>query len=140
MKPTTADAMIRSWKIARLSSDSALGYPRVNILARCALYGGGVGLPVYRASFLPSERQQDADLVQRIVFRMPDEPKAAFEAYHLGLIDGTKARELSHKDRAIKLGIACRKTYYNRVNQARDFIISSLDYEFDNLHSICRIG
>lgn len=135
MSQTAADDMIRSWKIARLSSDSALGYPKVNILAKCALYGGGVGVPVYSESIDASQLQDDADTIQTIVFLMPKERKQAFEAFHLGIIHQERHRELSHKERAIRLGIKNRKTYYNRVDQARDFIIERLD----NLHTFARI-
>ena len=138
MQPTTADAMIRCWRIARLSSDSGnLGYPKINIIARCALYGGGLRASAFTAQFIPMQSQKDADMVQKIVVKMPHEMKVVFEAKHLGLINGKKMRHIPHKQRARALGIG-HGTYWRRLDSGTKFVTDWLAYEFDKWDSNCQ--
>ena len=128
MHIATADAMIRCWRIARLSSDTGnLGYPKINILARCHLYGGRIGT-VYTSSFLPMQAQEDADRVQDIVKQMSEEMRAVFEARHLALIKGSKYRQIPHVERARALDIS-KSTYWRRVDAATQYVSDWLGFD-----------
>lgn len=116
---TAADAMIRVWKLARLSKDDGgLYYPSINILHPKHGIGG--------SGDLPTQGLTDAERIQSVVNRMADEIRAAFEAYHLGLIRGQSARGWPHKARALTLGVPA-STYFRRVNHGRFFIVQWLD-------------
>ena len=129
--------MIRVWKIARLSSDTGgLDYPSINIIARCAMYGGSLGAATQRVeSILASEeRQKDAELIQQIVAKMSKEVRAAFEARHLSIFSGRKVKRVAHQERARMLGIA-KSTYWKRVSEGTQLIARVLNFEFDSVDS-----
>lgn len=112
---SVVDAMIRVWRIARLSTDSeCLSYPSISILGRCVEQGGTDGFyQGYRGSVPTSQGITDAERVQSIVDRMPDEMREVFEAYHLGIIRSQKWQK-PHRERAIKLGIPWTTYRYRR--------------------------
>jgi hypothetical protein len=118
---TATHQMILAWKRARMHNDTAaLGYPRENILAKA---GRGRSL---RPPPIPDGEMTDAELVQKVVDRMPNEMKRVFEAYHLMLVDDSRCRCLPHKIRASALGIT-PKTYRMRVRKAFEFCRIWLD-------------
>ena len=133
----SAIVMIRTWRIARTTSDThALGYPRQNILDRCAKYGGTAG----RGGPVPeNEDATDAEIIQAIVDKMAPEVRAAFEARELGLVNGQRQRHIPNKRRAQILGIA-ESTYWHRVRSGQEFIAQQLAELFDSLESHASIG
>lgn len=105
VSPSVVDAMIRSWKLARLAKDAGkLGYPRINILHP----EHGVG----EEDDTPDDT--DAEIVQRIVEGMPGEIRRVFEAAHLAIINGDSCRGKPHKWRALALGIQQEGIYWAR--------------------------
>ena len=131
-----AVVMIRTWRIARTTSDTnALGYPKQNILDRCIKYGGTAG----RGGPSPiHEDVTDAEIIQAIVDKMPVEMRTAFEARELGLVNGQRQRHIPNKRRAQILGIA-ESTYWYRVKSGQEFISNSLSDLFDSLESHANI-
>lgn len=127
-----AVVMVRTWRIARTTSDScSLGYPKQNILDRCIKYGGTAG----RGGPVPEPVDAtDAEIIQGIVDKMPPEMRKAFEARELGLIDGQRQRHIPNKERARILGVA-ESTYWYRVNAGHQFISDWLTELFDSLES-----
>ena len=118
------DEMLRYWKLARLSSASEdIGYPRINILVK-ALMGRG------QPQSLPDDAITDAEIIQTIVEKMPDEMREAFEARHLALIRGRRHRGMRHKDRARILTIPL-STYWYRVSSGHRFIAIWLEEMLD---------
>ena len=92
---STANEMIRVWRRARLSRDCGrLDYPKINILH--PQHGVGDDEP---------EENRDAEIVQSIVEKMPDEIRVSFEAVNLGIIRGEFCRKKPHKWRWLVLGI-----------------------------------
>lgn len=136
LSPTVVDSVILIWKIARLSSDSGgLGYPRENILAKCAEYGGSVGRSTRAVvAVMESEsRQRDADMVQEVVSSLPDDIRKAFEVRHLCIIDGKRCKRTTpHKERAKMLGIS-KSTYWARIAVARDMISRWIAFDSSDL-------
>lgn len=124
---TTALAFIRSWKRARLSADlDGLGLPKVNILAKFGMSRDGRPPP------LPDDQLSDAEVVQIIVDRMPDEIRNSFEAYHLALIRERRCNNYPHHARALILGIP-KSTYFSRVNAGLKFICDWLTEMLDRI-------
>jgi len=117
---TVVNELIRTWRRARLSSDSgALGFPSISILGKVAEMGGvnirgGKGSRPVEAA---AECLTDADRVQSVVTNMPESESSAFQAYHLGIVRGDSCRGRPHKYRALILGIS-QKTYKKRVDRA----------------------
>jgi hypothetical protein len=75
----------------------------------------------HRPDLSDGDEITDADVVQLIVQEMPEELRAAFEGYHIGLIRGDNCRGLPHKARALILGIP-KTTYFNRVQAGRQYV------------------
>lgn len=120
------NTMLRSWRKARLDTgNSALDYPRVNILAKVAMGSR-------RTGSMPDEQISDAEIFQLAVLRLGDDVRRAFEACHLALIDEKKYNGTPHKYRAQVLGIP-RSTYWYRVKIGRRFISDQLDRFLDGL-------
>ena len=121
---TVVNAMVRSWRIARLSADTGgLGYPRVNILIRALMGRGG-------RIFQADDELTDADIVQKIVKVMPYEMQSVFEAYHLGLIRGERCAG-PHEERANLLGIT-KSVYFKRLPNATQFLARHLGDALDD--------
>lgn len=116
---TAADAMIRVWRLARLANvGSGLDFPSINILhPKHGVVGGDSH---------PAQALTDAERVQKIVTTMPPHIRAAFEAYHLGIIREQSARSWPHKARALTLGIPAT-TYFRRVESGRIIVCHGLD-------------
>lgn len=117
---TVVNELIRSWKRARLSTDSeSLGFPRINIIAKAVEMGGTVisGGKGARPVEAAADCLTDAERVQIVVDHMEESDRAAFEAYHLGIIRGDSCRGKPHNYRALILGIS-KKTYKKRVDRA----------------------
>lgn len=112
---SVVDHFIALWRRARLSSDAgSLGLAGDGLLGD-VVQKGPDGVAGSRGATPPlSEFVTDADRVQRIVDRMPEEIRTAFEAYHLALIRGERCKNDPHAARALILGIS-RPTYYRRV-------------------------
>lgn len=122
--PTVVDAMIRVWKIARLNSGAqALAYPSTSLIARCVELGGtdGVMCHSYRGNIPASQGLTDAERVQSIVDKMPDELRNCFEAYHLALIGEKSYQRVPHRIRAGALKIT-RNVYNLRVKSGWNFV------------------
>lgn len=127
--PTVVDAMIRTWRLARLSSDSgALGLARDTIVKLAADPSGT--RPGRTGTEAAADKLTDAERVQAIVDRMPEQYRDTFEAYHLGIIRGESCRALPHAARAPTLGIS-RKTYYRRERWGWGFVRDWLRVAFD---------
>ena len=126
---TVADAMISSWKRSRLSTVSTyLGFPRLNILAKFGMARSGRPPP------LPDGELTDAEIVQKIVERMPVEIKRAFEARHLAIIAGKRRNGMLHRDRAKILCVPVR-TYWYRIECGHRMISEEVVYFLDTLHT-----
>lgn len=110
-----ADSMIRSWAHARAMLGQSMSFCSVNTLHPDF---GRLGSGDLRAQGLI-----DAEQVQKIVAEMDDDMRQTFEVYHLGL---PGIRDRSHKRRWLALGIA-KRTYYQRVRDARRFIGARID-------------
>ena len=120
------NAMLRSWRKARLDTgNSALGYPRVNILMKARMGSRRTGP-------MPDEQVSDAEMFQLAVLRLDKDVRRAFEACHLALVDEQKYSGVPHKMRAQALGIP-RSTYWYRVASARKSIRHYLDGFLDGL-------
>lgn len=112
---TVVLAMIYRWKAARLSSGvEALGFPTENILEKAGK-GRSIGRPP-----VPDGERTDAEIIQAIVSRMPEEMRTVFEAYYLMLIRGERCRELPHKARALVLGLK-PTTYFRRRDKGVEY-------------------
>jgi hypothetical protein len=125
LSDTAVDDYIRSWRIARLSKDSSVGWGSCSIFGRLVdmgPYAAAIGRvfgsrPPLRDSMM-STFDKDAMIVQRIVHSMCDEIRGPFEAFHIGVIRGASCRGQPHKARALILGLE-RSTYYDRVQLGR---------------------
>ena len=122
---TVVNDLIRSWRRARLSSDSgALGYPRISILGKVVEMGGTA---IRGGNTRPIEAESDcltdADRVQSVVNKMPEVDRSAFEAYHLGIIRGDSCKGKPHKVRALILRIS-KKSYERGVLSAKRILQS----------------
>ena len=118
---------LRAWKRARLSAGAeALGYPTENILSKA-----GKGRVTGRAR-TPDEPPTDAELMQTIVIKMPQDMREAFEACHLCLIRGERYRGDPHVERARVLGVP-KSTYWYRVDCGKKFVREWLEKMLDNL-------
>ena len=125
---TVVNDWIRSWKLARLSKDIRGGVG--GLLGRLAELGpdamqsrtfGSVILTL----FFRSQLERDADVVQRIVNKMPDEMRRVFEAYHLAIIRGQRCAGQPHEWRANVLGIP-KSTYFTRVSSGWHYLAERL--------------
>ena len=125
ISPTVVDAMIRVWKIARLSADTgSLAFPSNSVLGKVVEIGpdavaGARGAK--RGAEPPADGLTDAERVQSIVENMPPEMRSAFEAYHLGIIREESCWGTPHKVRALILGIS-HSTYKVRVSAGWRFL------------------
>jgi len=122
--PSVVNAMIRVWRIARLSADAnSLAFPSISVLGRVVELGPdavAAARGAYRGE--PAvQRFTDCERVQGIVERMPPEMKDSFEAYHLGIIRGDSCRGSPHKARALTLGMSY-STYKVRVGAGWRFL------------------
>ena len=118
-------AMVRAWRRARLSTGmDSLGYPAENILAKAGMSRSNRPPP------LPDGAVTDAEIVQTIVEKMPDEMRSAFESYHLALIRNERCRGIPHKARALMLGISI-STYWLRKDAGSSFIAEWLEKILD---------
>ena len=119
---------INTWKLARLSKDleAAEGgfLGRLVELGPAAILANSFGSRVL-SLFFSSQLEKDADVVQHIVDRMPDEMRSAFEAYHLAIIRGERCRDWPHKARARTLGIP-PTTYFRRKDAGKAYIAARL--------------
>jgi hypothetical protein len=107
------------WRIARMTKDvGSLSFSSTNILHP----EHGVG----SHGELLSQALEDAERVQRIVEKMPDRVREAFETYHLGVIINDTARDTSAGLRWRSLNIS-RSTYFRRVKSGWQMIRESLD-------------
>lgn len=102
----------------------ALGYPRINIIAKMNMGS--------RSTAALIDEVSDAERMQMIVNKMPQDLRAVFEACHLGLIHEASYIKLSHSKRADKLGMPVR-TYWRRVDSGKKFASDLLD----QWHSFC---
>ena len=135
---SVVDDYITTWRRARLASEwHALGWPPESLLGRIVDLGLQV-LASLRATIRMTTTPQlmmpveiDAIYVQSIIEKMPKEMRAAFEAYHLGIVRGDNCRDKPHKYRATLLAIA-EKTYYRRRDAGREFIWQYLDADSKN--------
>ena len=119
--------MLRKWKKARRSSGAeALGYPRINVLAKVFVARG--------REHIPDEALSDADIVQRYVNQMQPEIRSVFEAYHICLIRGQRCNGMPHEARATILGMP-RSTYYNRRDIGNRLLSDWLSEYLDSLDS-----
>ena len=122
--PSVVNAMIRVWRIARLSADvNSLAFPSISVLGRVVELGPDA-VAASRGAYRGEPAAQgmtDCERVQVIVERMPGEMKATFEAYHLGIIRGDSCRGTPHKARALILGVS-HTTYKGRVGAGWRFL------------------
>jgi hypothetical protein len=119
---------IGNWRLARLSKD--IGCAEGGFLGRlvdlgpAAILSGIFGSGIL-ALFFRSQLERDAEVVQRIVDRMPKETKDAFEASYLAIIRGQYCTDWPHTARAQTLGIT-RDQYNWRVKAGKKFIAQRL--------------
>jgi hypothetical protein len=130
---SVVDHDIETWRRARLGSEAhVFGWPPESLLWRIVDLGlqaiaslrCAVRMSTVPQTMIPVE--MDAVRVQAIVDRMPDEMRAAFEAYHLGIVRGDSCRDKPHKYRANLLAIS-ESTYYRRKDAGREFVGRYLD-------------
>ena len=119
---------INRWRLASFSRDGgrdAGGFlGRLVDLGPAAILSGIFGTNVL-ALFFRSQLEKDAEIVQRIVDRMPDEMRTAFVACHLEIIRDERCRGWPHTARANSLGIT-RDQYNWRVKAGKRYIAERL--------------
>ena len=122
---TVVDAMIRVWKISRLSADTgAFSMPSISILGKVVELGPdavAASRTKNRGLEPPAQGITDAERVQSIVESMPPEMRTAFEAYHIGIIREESCKGVPHKARALILGIS-HSAYKVRVKAGWIFL------------------
>lgn len=119
--------MLRKWRQARLNrGQGALGYPTTNILH-----------PQHGICDDGEQGDPDVELFQRVVDRLTPELRAAFEAFHLGILHGSYCRQAPHRMRAFVLGVD-KKTYRTRERVARDKIRHDLLTSMEKIGNIIR--
>ena len=127
LSDTSYNEFIRIWRFARMTTAAeSLGYPRINILIKALMGRGG------RRIDLQDGQVSDADIVQTIVNKMPDEMRTVYEAKLLCLIRGERCIGIPHAGRAIILGIP-KSTYWHRYNSGVRFVKQWLGEIFDTL-------
>lgn len=115
---SVVNSLIDAWKRARLSRDAgSLGYPQINILhPEYGIAGDG-----------DIETDDEAvKFVQGVVEGVTPPYRAAFEAFHLGIIRGTYCQRRPHKWRWLVLGLE-KRDYFDRCNYVRGKIAESYE-------------
>jgi DNA-directed RNA polymerase specialized sigma24 family protein len=119
--------LLRKWRRARLNrGQNVLGYPKTNILH-----------PEHGIGDEDPPNDPDVEVFQRMVERLTPELRAAFEAFHLGILHGTYCRSAPHRMRAFILGVD-KKTYRTREKVAREKIKRDLLTVFEKVGKILR--